>query len=208
MSVFILNFQTVIYSIILAVFAFNLIINIPNLIAYPTPSSDPNRTVCTFDTNINTANNIIAILMRVYVPFCAMLTLNIRVISRLRQSKRRIGLVSSNPAGSSMSRRQYMFTMSTLIIDFTFLFFYTPIAISLSLEVVDLFTGAFVNSPLSNVIVNNLFSSAAQLLAFAYSVALIAIFFISNRFFKNELVDLLRLRTIFGLSSIESDQNN
>lgn len=146
--------------------------------------------------------------MRIYIPFCLMVTFNAIVLSRLRKSKRKVQnalAVNHQQSNKPMSNKEYRFTIATIVIDFTFLVFYTPMAVNLSFGIVDIVNSAIWSDPLSDVIVHNLFSTIAQLLAFAYSVAMIFFFIIFNRLFRHELFDLMRIRCFFSLHSSENN---
>jgi len=141
-----------------------------------------------------------------------MLTFNLTVISRLNSSKKivRVGatqIINGKQQGQ-MSNKEYRFKVATIIIDFTFLFFYTPLAVSLTFGIVDLVNGSISADPLMNVIVNNLFSNIATLLAFAYAVALIFIFFIFNRYFRIEFLRILRIKKLTNQVETSTTRGN
>lgn len=132
-------------------------------------------------------------LMRVYIPFALMFSLNMVIISRLQKSKRNVGQVNQIINGNKqISNKERMFKIKTIIMDFTFLLFYMPVAVNLTLNIVNL-NDTITNDVYLNAILNNLFANLSTLLAYSYSVALIFIFLIFNKYFRDELLILLRL---------------
>lgn len=198
-----------------------LITNVTNLLSYPSvlvsddeydddmtttsvnstnvnssSSASSSRIVCTATEATYIATSLIAILMRIFMPFTVMVTLNALVLMRVRRSRRRV----TTSSASTSSKRDVRFAVSTIVVDFMFLVFYTPLAGFLALSIASL-VDANVWSPLTGALID-LFSSVAQLLAFAHSVALVFIFVACNRYFRNELVDLLvRLVRILGFGN-------
>lgn len=132
-------------------------------------------------------------LMRVYIPFALMFSLNMVIISRLQKSKRNIGQVNQIINGNKqISNKERMFKIKTVIMDFTFLVFYMPVAVNLTLNIVNL-NDTITKDVYLDAILNNLFANLSTLLAYSYSVALIFIFLIFNKYFRDELLILLRL---------------
>lgn len=140
--------------------------------------------------------------MRIYIPFTLMVTFNGIVIKRLQKSKK---ITRGTTTTTQMSNREYKFKLATVIIDFTFLAFYTPMAVNLSFGIVDIINNSISNDPMADVIINVLFANVAQLLAFAYSVIMIFIFVIFNKIFRKEIISLLRLNRIFPSQVLSSN---
>ena len=144
------------------------------------------------------ATNVIAILMRVLIPFILTFSLNMATIARLQKSRnsvRSLGAVKiiNGKQTGQISNKEYRFKIATIAIDFTFLVFYIPVAVNLALNIVDL-NDSISNDIYLNAVLNNLFSTISVLLAFSYSVALIFMFFIFNRYFREEVFLLVGLR--------------
>lgn len=196
--------------ILLGILALVLCTNSTNLITWSKTTVDKatnvSSSVCYMDTSVNIVTNLIAIAMRIYLPYFMMFTLNVIIIKRLRQSKRRVGLVVTNyiPNLTSirgqrqgrLSNKEYKFTVGTMMMDLVFLVVQIPVGTWLTLSVVDFFTNMFRANPVANARFG-LFANVAQLLAFSYSMAIIFMFIIFNKTFRYELIALFRLHRFF-----------
>lgn len=127
-----------------------------------------------------------------------MITLNVIVLRRLRQSKIRVGVANVTRMGQQknqpgqLSNKEYKFIISTLFIDITFFLFYTPLAAFITISGVQtIYANLF--EPLTAAFVS-LFYSATQVLALFYSVASFFIFAVFNRYFRGEVIVVLRLK--------------
>lgn len=169
--------------------------NIANLLQY-TVTYFGWFTFCTMTSQVTVAGNILAILFRAYIPFGLMLALDIIVFKRLRTSKRRVGVIQmgQRKQPGEVSNREYNFIISTILIDLTFVLFYTPVSIYISITVVDVYVNW---DPLFSKALD-VFYSCALLTVYLYSVVLLFIFFILNRYFRNEVFTLLRLNKLFS----------
>lgn len=178
-----------------------LIADVPNLINYPVTNPVTNITACFLSNTINTTNNLIAAFMRIFIPFAIMLTLNLKVIRNLKQSKIRVGVANVVQSSQQTSHRQFSnkefrFVVSTLIIDFIFLFFYLPIGVNFFIVIYNLFGTAITSNPVSNA-ANSFSMTIFQLLAQLHTSLLFFFFIIFNRNFRQELIVLLRLNKLF-----------
>ena len=167
--------------------------NMPNLLSYP--QFFGRFAICTTANEVTVAANILAILFRAYIPFGLMLAFDIIVLKRLRKSKRRVAVtqMGQRKQPGQVSNKEYNFIVSTILIDIAFLLFYTPIAAYISMTVADV----YVNWDRLATAAINLLYSCAMLTAYLYSVWLICIFFIFNRYFRNEVYTVLRLNKVF-----------
>lgn len=167
--------------------------NMPNLLSYPTKSGK--STTCTSPNDATVAANIITIFCRAYIPFAVILILDIIVFKRLKNSKRRVGVTQMGQRKQEhrFSNKEYNFIISTIIIDLTFVLFYTPIAGHVTITVVDI----YVSWDRLTSAIFNVYYNTALLTAFLYSVSPFFIFFTLNRYFRNEVLTLLRLNKIF-----------
>jgi hypothetical protein len=191
-----------------------LITNFTNLITYPVTITfaNTNFTYCYMSNNLSIATYLISVLMRVFVPFGIMLSLNLIVIWTLKQSKIRVGVSNVVQIASSISgqesrqftNKEFRFMVSTLIIDFIFLFFYLPLAVNYGIATYNLFSTSLTSDPVWYAAFN-LFSTLAQLLAMAHTSVLFIVFVIFNRNFRNELIVWLRLNRL--LKSLQSENN-
>lgn len=132
-----------------------------------------------------------------------MIVLNLIVISRLRKSKKTVNVAKSTNlhATDQRSEKQFRFQVSMVIVDFTFLIFYTPRAISLTLGMIDLLNGMFSSDPVTNALVNTLSFNITQLLAQGYSTFMILFFIIFNRIFRKELLRMFCLEKVLSTFS-------
>lgn len=141
------------------------------------------------------------VLMRLYIPYGIMVSLNIKVIMRLRQSKRRVGLnILSQTANQATTDKSFRFTITTILIDFIYLVFNLPRTI-LSIY----YTAQVLNLNILNTNKNHVFVTIynyTMILPLCYSAALIILFFIFNRIFRKEIVT--RLEKIIHLISPHS----
>lgn len=185
--------------------AFILIINVTNLITYSVTDAN-NITSCFISNGISIATSINTNLTRVFIPFVFMLTLNLLVIWRLKSSKIRVGVVNvlqiaaaSQQNGQfhkQMTNREFRFTISTLLIDFVFLFCYFPLEVNICIQLYNLFDDSITGSPIASAVLN-VFTSVAQVMALGHTAVLFFVFVIFNRNFRNELIMLFRLYKIF-----------
>ena len=160
--------------------------NVPSLLPYTDSSGN-----CITTNDIETARNIQTILFRVYIPFALMLVMDVIVFKRLRHSKRRVAVMGQQ---NQISNREYNFMISTIYIDLSFVVFYTPAAVHLSITIVDLFVDW---DTLMGTVINILYNCSI-LTAFLYSVQTFFMFFILNRYFRNEVISILRLNKLFS----------
>lgn len=170
--------------------------NYTNLLTY-----NVGQARCQTSSDINIATNIIALLMRVYVPFALMVIFNGFVIKRLRKSKIKVGAIATQigqkkKQRGQMSQKEYKFIVSTIIMDFIFFAFYTPLAVYLIMSIVDLFSGALSSNPLTSQI-TSFYSNIVQLLAYSYHTVVIFIFSGFNKFFRIEIRKLLCLQRCY-----------
>lgn len=176
--------------IIVVTVALIAVANMSNLLQYPNANGR-----CTSTIDVQIAGNIIAILSRAYVPFSIILIMDLIVFNRLRQSKRRVAVTQLGQRKQShqISNKEYSFIVSTIIIDLMFVLFYTPVAVYITIAVVNV----YITWDQLTTTAINVFYSVALLLAFYYSVWLIFIFFVLNRYFRNEAIAILRLNRFF-----------
>ena len=189
--------------------AFILLADMTNLLTYPVTNAK-NVTSCFVASDVTLATNLLANLMRVFIPYALMLTMNLLVIFRLKNSKVRAGAANAtlqatgnSRASRQLSNKEFKFTVSTLIIDFVFLFFYLPIGIVFIIATYNLFGTSITSDPVSNAIYNFI-SNITQMLALSHTSALFAIFVIFNQYFRNELIILFRLNRVFPTANSET----
>ena len=166
------------------------IANMPNLLTYPDSTG-----TCRTASDVSIARNVLTILFRVYIPFVIMLVMDVIVFKRLRQSRRRIGVsqMGQRKQSNQISIKEYNFLISTLLIDLSFVVFYTPAAAHLALSLSTL----FVTYDSVTTAAINLLYSCGILTAFLYSVLTFFLFFIFNRYFRNEVYTVLRINRLF-----------
>lgn len=175
-----------------------LISQIPTLITYPVIDSN-NNTSCFMEARVKMASTLCLNLMRIFIPFGIMLTLNLIVIWRLKQSKRRVNAASIQSGSSQQTNRQLVnksrFSVSTLIIDFIFLFFYLPMGVSYAIQIYNLYSTSLTSDPVVNASYQ-LFTNICLMLSLAHTSALFFVFVIFNRFFRAELIVFFRINKI------------
>lgn len=210
-----------------------LVLNAPYLVSYPDYTTTTvvvvdtrtNQTSSTTTTSTKTCrsissvvilNNIIAMIMRVYLPFVTMTVLNLLAIRSLRRSRQRldkyknskqpsslsISTTASASSSSKMSSIEYRFTVSNLAIDFIFLIFYLPIAIFYALNIVSIFDPSFVTTA-----EYNLFANMAQMFAFTFHLIDIIIFLAFNPKIRDDLFNAIGSK-LFGQKRISANVHN
>lgn len=190
-----------------------LVTNMTNLMTYPALDSN-NATYCFMTNNLNVVTNLIAVFMRFLIPYIIMLAFNLLVIYRLKHSKIRASFSNSIRSGSGsqeqplrqLTNKQFRFIVSTLIIDFLFLFFYFPLGVNYAIATYNLFCTSITSDMFSNAVFN-LFSNLTQLLALAHTSVLFLIFVVFNRIFRTEFIVLLRIDKFFPTLVSENTPN-
>lgn len=196
MLIFSILFLWVLCLIMFGTLAFITTANMPNLLSYPTNNNVIiNFNPCAQTNESRASANIISILLRAYIPFTLMLVFDVIVFKKLRQSKRRVGVIlmgARNQPGH-ISNKEYNFIISTIFIDLTFVIFYTPVSIYVTATVVNLYVkwDSIFTAALS------LFYNSAILVAYLYSALMFFIFLVFNRFFRHEVFNILRLHKLF-----------
>ena len=174
-----------------------IVANMANLLTFPVTiiGSRFNYTYCSITNEVITSSNIITILFRAYIPFTLMLVFDVIVFKRLRKSKRRVGVtqIGQRKQPGQFSNKEYNFILSTIFIDLTFVAFYTPVVVYISIQVADLYIDW---NRLTSAAFSILYG-LAMFLSYLYSVLPLLIFFIFNRYFRNEIFTVLRLNKIF-----------
>ena len=204
-------FKVVLFSIILAIMALIFAINSIYFIEMKTElvnnSTRINITSC---QGTRVVNQSIEYCVQFFIPYLIMVNLNIKVLLRLRQSKRRAGLNSSSRQTNqvnSAANKGTRFTITTILIDLIFLVFNFPqILINIySLINFKILPKLFISSSILPISVNfiNLFS-------FSYSAFLVLMFLIFNRIFRKEFCYFFRLTNfvnIFSSNMLNSSTN-
>lgn len=208
--------RKVLWSILTVMVIIIVILNSPLLVSYRVYSFDNSstnrtKTRCQSIDSIIILNNLMASLMRIYLPFVIMIVLNLLAIRALRRSRQRLdkykingltkhGSNNSLPTGASkMSSIEYRFTVSNLAIDFIFLIFYLPLAVFIMFNIV-----TAINNTTETSATFNLFANLAQMFAFTFHLVDIIIFLAFNPKIRNDLF------IAFGLKwfSIQNQSNN
>lgn len=137
--------------------------------------------------------NFISYLVKFFIPYVVMLGLNIKVILRLRESKRRSGINTSARKSNSAIDNGSRFTITTILIDLIFLLFNLPeaLVISYSLVIHNFFDKNLNIGWFFNVSVDFL-----NLLSSSYSAVFVIVFIVFNRIFRKELVVIFRLEKL------------
>jgi hypothetical protein len=180
--------------------------NVTNLITNTTTrisSNNQTTTSCVTASEINIATNIIAIIMRVYLPFSLMVGFDWLVIKRLRSSKQRVGVLVVQMTSQQSQQQQQSeqqkfskeqkFALATITIDLVFFVFYTPVAVNLTMNLVDVFSSALSYNTVIDAQVD-FYSNVAQLIAFTYHSSGFFIFIGFNKIFRKEIFRILRIK--------------
>ena len=181
------------FSIIIAIIAFILAINSIFNIILPLKMI---RNKIQFFSEI-----IIGYFVQLFIPYVFMVTLNIKVILRLRQSKRRAGLnnsVRQMNFTNSVTDKGTRFTITTIIIDLIFLVFHLPQTLLISYEMV---TNYLIDMNIYKGWIFYMCVDFSTLLSLSYSTALVFMFLIFNRIFRKELVIFFRLDKLSNVIS-------
>ena len=135
---------------------------------------------CNRSHEITRANTYVDIVVRVYVPYVVMVTINTKVIIRLRKSKKQ---------SNARTDRSTRFATSTILIDLIFLIFNLP----------ETLLSAYKNITQVNnsSVLFFVFLHFSSLFSSSYSAVLVFIFLCFNRIFRKETIVLFRLHIIF-----------
>ena len=161
----------------------------------------------TFKLKINDFNTrnfielVVSYFVKFLIPYLIMVTLNIKVILRLRQSRRRAGLnnlARQTNQTNSASDKGARFTITSILMDLFFLIFNLPDAIvsSYSMFYYNFIYIKVISEPVFQICFN-----FAPLLSFSYSAVLVIMFLIFNRIFRKELVIFFRLDKLVDIIS-------
>ena len=176
----------VLCSVILGMFIFIIGVNSPSFIRVYTYTVD-NETFKIYgvmSVEIGFATDIIGLLMQFVGPFLLMLTLDIKVSIRLKESKQ-----------STNNNKSSKFTRNTIIIDFIYLFFnFPPTIYNIYYVLITVFPSIPI-LPVYFEIAILLF----KLFPHIYSSFLFLLFLIFNRIFRSELISLLRLDKFYSI---------
>jgi hypothetical protein len=174
--------------IMLAILCLVLLTNFTNLMTYPVtqinPANNRTSTTCFTPREWQIVTPIIAMLMRICIPFAIMIIFNTLISMRLFDSKKKIL--------NRKASKEYRFALVTLSMDIVFFLFYLPVGINLILNVVDVFSDVL-NPPQVNANFN-FYSNISQLIAISYHAIFFIINMIFNSLFRNEFFSLFRKR--------------
>ena len=182
------------FSIIIAIIAIIFAINTTVHIIFELKISDFNKNFF--------AEIIISYLVKLVIPYLIMVTLNIKVILRLRQSKKRFSSSRQTNQANLSTDKGTRFTITTILFDLIFLIFNFPDTVvnSYAMFLYFLFDKKMNLGPVFKIC-----DDFALLLSFSYSAVLIIMFIIFNRIFRKELVK--KLNNIFYSTFINSSSN-
>lgn len=141
-------------------------------------------------------------LVKIYIPCLIMVVLNIKVVLRLRQSKKR-----SLPGQANRRSNVSKFAVSTILVDLIFLIFKSPEAllyIYLGIKTFAFGHGTFYIYVADFKLVTFLIGAFNDL-SLTFSIVLFIIFVIFNRLFRQELISFF---SCGHLSSILSNRLN
>ena len=129
-----------------------------------------------------------------------MVSFNVKVILRLRASKRRSGLNNVRLLRrTNESDKGFRFTISTILIDFIFLIFNSPEIFLSGFNHIESMLLNSVNT--TNNIVFYISMKFSLLLSLSYSAVLILVFLVFNRIFRKELIRVMRCKKLINIFS-------
>lgn len=186
--------KSVLLGLILGFFLFMALVDIPNLFFYL--SSNGKNQICTADPNIIISADLIAILLRTYIPFVIMAIMNFFIIRKMKKSSR-VSLKQTN-----QSRKENHFTNAVIAYDGFFLICSLPISVFFIIYDFYLISGAFKADPVLGAVYNfwfNIFlniSYGKQFLTFFMNVFFNKVFWYETKLFfsKNSIVASSPLR--------------
>ena len=141
-------------------------------------------------------DKIISYIIKFFIPYVTMVALNIKVILRLKQSKRRAGLnnlARQTNSANSATDKGARFTITTILIDVIFLVFNLPYILISLYFFCSMYLGFF------SFELSIMFTSFGNLIPLSYYAALVLMFLIFNRIFRKELVIFLRLEKLANI---------
>lgn len=168
----------------MALFALVLILNSMLFIEHSKPEIHNNKTFFTSNKKVILVKNILNPFVKFHIPYFIMVGLNIKVVLRLRESKKQ--------ASRGIQRRGTLtnlskFTVSTILIDLIYLVFKAPLTFfQIYSNVYRAITGHFVNESFD--LIWNVFLE----FPITYSALLVFIFILFNRLFRNEILSFFR----------------
>ena len=192
-------------GIILVIFVFISTINSTVFITKSNTSTNGNRTkttVCMTYPDLEFVMKFVDPLVKIYIPCLIMVVLNIKVVLRLRRSKKR-----SLPGQENRRNNVNKFAVSTILVDLIFLIFKSPEAllyIYLAIKTFAFGQGLFNLSVADFKLVTFLIGTFNDF-SLTFSIVLFIIFVIFNRLFRQELISFF---SCGRLSSILSNRLN
>ena len=178
----IMSKKWVLYSIIIGMLIFIFGVNSPYFIRVYTFTAGNE----TFSTDVGLMSDEIVIttetvnvLMQFFIPFLIMLSLDIKVIFRLRKSIKRI---------NANNNKSSKFTRKTIIIDIIYLVFnFPPTIFNIYYVLIIIFHGM----PMLPLVYFNIFTPLFTNFPYIYSSFLFVLFLISNTIFRAEFILIL-----------------
>lgn len=168
----------------MALFALVLIFNSMLFIEHSKPEIHNNKTFFIPNKKLTLIKNIVNPFVKFYVPYLIMVGLNIKVVLRLRQSKKQASRgIQKRGTLSNVSK----FTVSTILIDLIYLVFKAPLTFfQIYSNVYRAITGHFVTESFD--LIWNVFLE----FPITYSALLVFIFILFNRLFRKEILSFFR----------------
>ena len=136
---------------------------------------------CLMDENLSRTMAVLKPLVKIYIPYFIMVGLNIKVILRLRDSKKAL-------QGSGVRNNTSKFAVSTILIDLIFLIFKSPEALLQIYSYIKQRQPTLQDLNQVNPVI--LIVNISTDVALTYSAVLVFIFLVFNRLFRQEVLRL------------------
>lgn len=164
--------------IIAVVFLFLAVASINNLLYYYTNG------VCTADSAILVASDMVMICLRIYVPLSLMIIFNGFMLKTVIKKRKTVF------KQSSMNRKEYLFTIAVMANDTVFFLLEFPLTVYFLFYDSNLFAGAFNNNALFTSIYG-LIGSICKDLAFYQQTLPFFVYLTFNKLYRNELLNIV-----------------
>lgn len=136
---------------------------------------------CLMDENLSRTMAVLKPLVKIYIPYFIMVGLNIKVILRLRDSKKAL-------QGPGVRNNTSKFAVSTILIDLIFLIFKSPEALLQIYSYIKQRQPTLQDLNQVNPVI--LIVNISTDVALTYSAVLVFIFLVFNRLFRQEVLRL------------------
>lgn len=158
--------------------------------------------LCTSSAHLATATDVMNVLLRSYIPFVIMFTLNIMLTRKFLQSKKNLNTKSS-------MKKEYNFTMTVIGMNLTFFTLYTPWSVWYIINQIVINTPGLQSNVLSANL--NLFQSFAFSIAYLNNSFSFILNLVFNSLFRGQIFNLVTNQnqvstTLFQSTNVKSNK--